>query len=187
METMVPGVIDMAGQIIGKLTVIRRSPRKSTCRNEAMWECLCSCGNIVDIPGSQLRSKRRTCGCSRGVYRGAFPNGGASELYQKYRQNAKTRELVFELTPRQFMQLTVMDCHYCGVEARQEIASSAASAVTYWYNGIDRCDNTVGYIISNCVPCCKTCNVMKSTMHIETFLAHIRAIASRDSKRRKER
>ena len=36
--------------------------------------------------------------------------------------------------------------------------------------------NKKGYIIENCVPCCKRCNWMKSDMNKEEFISHIKDI-----------
>ena len=40
-------------------------------------------------------------------------------------------------------------CRYCGGKLE-------ASGV-----GLDRKDNTLGYVTSNVVPCCRTCNILK--------------------------
>lgn len=39
-------------------------------------------------------------------------------------------------------------------------------------NGIDRKDSGRGYYQENCLPCCKICNVMKSTMSYNDFIEH---------------
>lgn len=40
----------------------------------------------------------------------------------------------------------------------------------YIYNGIDRVDNAVGYILENCIPCCEFCNKAKGTKTYFDFL-----------------
>ena len=45
-------------------------------------------------------------------------------------------------------------------------------------NGIDRMDNSKHYTVSNCVPCCKKCNFMKTALDAKTFIkrcSHISA------------
>ena len=37
------------------------------------------------------------------------------------------------------------------------------------YNGVDRVDNSLGYIKENCVACCKICNNAKSTLSISEW------------------
>lgn len=56
--------IDMIGQKIGKLTVLKRDYTKT--QQAAYWMCQCECGNIVSIRGSNLRDKNhptQSCGC----------------------------------------------------------------------------------------------------------------------------
>lgn len=58
-----PRCIDMpAGSIYGQLTVIAKSNRKY--HAEVMFECRCSCGTLLAVPGSRLRhGYTRSCGC----------------------------------------------------------------------------------------------------------------------------
>jgi hypothetical protein len=46
----------------------------------------------------------------------------------------------------------------------------------YVYNGIDRKNNSLGYVSNNCVPCCSECNLMKRKMSVNQFLEHMRKI-----------
>ncbi len=63
--------IDLTGQKFGKLTVLKRSSDALGCSEEAVWECLCDCGNTVSVRGYSLRTgNTKSCGCiiSRGEY-----------------------------------------------------------------------------------------------------------------------
>lgn len=52
--------IDMTGQKLGKLTVVKLSH----INKQYYWECICECGNTSIINGSRLRSGHtRSCGC----------------------------------------------------------------------------------------------------------------------------
>jgi hypothetical protein len=42
---------------------------------------------------------------------------------------------------------------------------------TVTYGGIDRKDNTIGYVVGNVVPCCIVCNRAKMDLPYEAFLA----------------
>ena len=54
--------MQLDGKKFGRLTVIERLPNSKTDRT--MWRCLCDCGRIVDIVGSNLRSgNTSSCGC----------------------------------------------------------------------------------------------------------------------------
>lgn len=51
---------DLTGKVIGKLTVIRKSPEKKY--NQTTWECLCSCGNTTLVVTGSLNTGR-IAGC----------------------------------------------------------------------------------------------------------------------------
>lgn len=53
--------VDLTGQVLTRLTVIRRSGTK---RGQAEWECACSCGATVFVTGNDLRTgNTQSCGC----------------------------------------------------------------------------------------------------------------------------
>ena len=55
--------IDETGNTYGKIQVIGRSGIRG---KQAMWQCSCDCGNIIEIAGASLRCGRTTsCGCSQ--------------------------------------------------------------------------------------------------------------------------
>lgn len=87
------------------------------------------------------------------------------ERYMKhYIYSAEERGYVFDLTLDQFTFLTSQPCFYCGrkLDTRR--------------NGIDRKDNSLGYVYANCVPCCSTCNKLKGTLSIEEFIETVKMI-----------
>jgi hypothetical protein len=53
-------------------------------------------------------------------------------------------------------------------------------------HSIDRVDNSLGYVIGNCVPCCKLCNSMKSNLPKKTFLDHSKRIVKHQLRPRPE-
>ena len=54
--------IDMVGKKYGRLTVIKENGM--TKHGNAKWDCLCECGNIVNVVGSNLRHGiTSSCGC----------------------------------------------------------------------------------------------------------------------------
>lgn len=79
-----------------------------------------------------------------------------------YKREAKRRNYSWELTDDQVSLLFKGQCHYCGKHA---------------CNGIDRVDNSRGYILENCVSCCTNCNYMKGTLSLEDFIEHIHLIS----------
>ncbi len=62
-----------------------------------------------------------------------------------------------------FRAIFLAPCYYCG----------APHAL-----GIDRLDNSAGYVVSNAVPCCSACNYAKRDMTEAAFLNLVRRIHS---------
>ena len=53
---------DETGHVYGNLTVLSRAENNS--KGQAMWNCLCSCGNFTTVLGKHLRSGHTvSCGC----------------------------------------------------------------------------------------------------------------------------
>ena len=180
---------DLTGLTFGRLTVRRIdhvTPTKY--RLVRYWFCTCECGGTNVVPHACLvRSKNRTssCGCivkeinrsydrrSKNFVIGA-PFG---RLLQVYKTVAKRRGLSWELSNEQFKELTSSACYYSGVKPSKSIVFK--SGEKYMYNGIDRVDNSIGYTISNCVPCCHEINMMKKTLSKEHFIELCKKIAER--------
>jgi hypothetical protein len=74
--------------------------------------------------------------------------------YNKTKYNAHQRGFIFTITEKQFESLVKSDCAYCGLKG----------------GGIDRVDSQLGYIISNCVPCCRYCNSSKRDLTLIRFI-----------------
>lgn len=54
---------DLTGQKFGKLTAIRLTDKRTSSGN-AIWECICDCGNICYVSAHELcLGKTRSCGC----------------------------------------------------------------------------------------------------------------------------
>ena len=130
------------------------------------YRCTCICGLEKQISAVELRSgKRKACrSCST-----RRPDSGFREVLSSYRGNAKRRDLDFRLSEEQVLSLLSSPCSYCGLP-------HSMSCKEIKYNGIDRRNNSLGYIIENCVPCCKICNHMKCELTEEEFLAHVKRI-----------
>ncbi len=59
-----PSVIDLSGEIFGRLRVIERSENNK--QNKTTWKCQCQCGNEVIVSRNELRSgDTNSCGCLR--------------------------------------------------------------------------------------------------------------------------
>jgi hypothetical protein len=123
------------------------------------------------------KGRTQSCGCGVNPIKFFGDEASLRELYRDYRDGAKKRALVFELTIDDFRKLTSSDCVYCGAKPNKLARARKGTRVHYVYNGVDRRENQSGYSKENCSPCCSTCNHMKCQMSISDFLAHIRRIA----------
>jgi len=143
---------------------------------ESLWECVCDCGQVTVVRGRCLLSgDTKSCGCRRG-YRRSSPDAPFNEVLYFYRRNAAIRKLDFSLSEGEFKDLILKDCYWCGSAPSIFKKTGFAELV---HGGVDRLDPNEGYTVANSVPCCQTCNWMKSNMTKDSFVEHIQKIASR--------
>lgn len=162
---------NLIGQVFDRLTVLEDSLKRKP-NGSIIWKCICECGNIHYVAGSYLLDGRtKSCGCIRREimstqrYTLMLENQAAYNiLYKNYRNNAKYRNIEFDLTDDEFRLLTQNNCYYCGKEPAQ-LCNSTTGA--YIYNGIDRVDNSQGYNLGNCVACCGECNRLKRNITVD--------------------
>lgn len=89
---------------------------------------------------------------------GSFANHKNSN-YNNYKKGAIERNYEFKLSEQEFNNIINQNCYICGKKNN-----------TQHMNGIDRYDNTVGYTIDNCRPCCGQCNFMKKDLNYDYLL-----------------
>jgi hypothetical protein len=70
-------------------------------------------------------------------------SGTPANSLRNAKDNAIRRGLKWALADEQYATMWAMPCAYCGESPGR---------------GVDRQDNDIGYVPSNCVPCCKICN-----------------------------
>lgn len=97
----------------------------------------------------------------------------SSDKYRNYKRRAKRKDMIFDITEQECVELFNQSCYYCGYTSKS-------------LNGIDRVDVTKGYTKDNVVSCCKYCNQMKGGVENWfcdnrsngeiTFLQHIERI-----------
>lgn len=94
-----------------------------------------------------------------------------------YKSSAKERKIPWELEDDFAQELFKMKCHYCGemnVVKGKRVEQGVDEFEYVEINGIDRMDNTKGYIKGNVVPCCTICNYVKFTTNYEIYLKRIK-------------
>lgn len=180
---------DLTGAQFSKLKVIKVAGQ--TNRKGYIWECFCECGKVCNVTSSHLiKGMTKSCGClfiehysskANKLHMSKLGksfkiddyNSCLNLLFRRYQANASNSNRIFDLTLNQFKTLINQNCHYCGEQPSTTCKSRTSSIL---YNGIDRKDNNIGYILSNSISCCKMCNRMKHVFGQDEFLTKIEAI-----------
>lgn len=193
--------LHFVGKKYNKLTILSIEKRKR-CQAVRVL-CKCECGIIKTYNlQSIIRFGTKSCGCNKLQNiskRGKPGQTGFRIVYRRYKIQAKKKKLKFELTKKFFKTITQKNCYYCN-STPQNVAihtlkrpkyiskkkwkyrtktpglSETQKIGMYIYNGIDRKNNNLGYIKSNCIPCCKYCNVLKGDRSIKDFYNHVKKL-----------
>lgn len=172
---------NLIGLRFGRLIVLREAGR-TKCQ-KVLWYCVCDCGGAATPTTGSLQSgNTQSCGCLHKErqklpnMKSRLANGEAAinVLYSQYRCTAKRRGYKFGLTKKQFKKLTSSNCYYCGIKPAQVVKTKNDTTGRYTFNGIDRVDSAKGYIMNNCVSCCKICNVAKHNLSQKQFYGWIK-------------
>lgn len=177
---------DFTGKQFGEWFVIERAENS---RKMTRYFCRCSCGSKSIVQAVHLRNgvstRCRDCYESR---------NGMSDLesvaklkFSMYRNNAKAKGRVFELTLDTFRALVCSSCFYCGdLPSKPRIGYRGVRRTkSAPVHGVDRKDNDAGYVLDNCVPCCSGCNYMKKNHSISDFIDRCSRIAERHGKEKR--
>ncbi len=178
---------DLTGLRFGRLIVVSFVERDK--RGEPLWKCICDCGIIKEKVRHHglVNGATTSCGCYHKEkvkdvshltwYDEQRRNRDrklilARPLYNRYKTQAKRRGREFNLTFDEFIKYVFDNCNYCGTEPIAELKVHQYTG-SILYNGIDRVDNSKGYIEGNVVTCCEICNRAKLMMTREEFLSWI--------------
>lgn len=172
----------------GKLLVleldhVKKYSTKNKSNSRTFWKCLCDCGNECVVVSYNLSSGATTsCGCNRSLSVKKFHSNKSEKekidilvnsIYIKYKSSTKRRNIEFSISLEEFEVLIKDKCYYCHESSSNFFQRSNKSI---YYNGIDRLENTIGYVSNNCVPCCKYCNRMKNDLSLTEFRNKINKI-----------
>ena len=155
---------------------------------EKIWLMKCSCGTEKSVMYKNYkRGKSLSCGCYNrevvsALSRKKLPYGqvALNQLFIAYRRSSRLRRIKFELTKEQFKTLINETCEYCGCKP-SKVYSNSGRFDEIKFNGIDRVNNTTGYIVSNCVSSCTTCNYAKHTLSLQDFRKWIKRLINYNS------
>ncbi len=150
------------------------------------WVTECVCGGQKRFWKKSAIIRQTTCGC------GTDENGLTKQKrrmlksrFHSYKTGAKKRGFVWSLTLKNFHDISSQNCVYCGAEPKSVNYFENAPSLkkdspnrnwgdyTIIFNGIDRVDSSIGYVVKNCVACCTKCNRAKNDMSIPEFKKHV--------------
>lgn len=176
--------LDITGRRYGIIQVIEYT---RTHNGAAYWRCRCDCGKEYEVNGNSLTRGRgcKSCGCMTkykvaAALRKKDPTEASrNNAYNVFLRNARKRDLENTLSYEDWFSLTQQPCNYCG--AYKSNCNRMPRVVfkrnaCFYYNGIDRVDNELGYTLENSVACCKNCNFAKHSIGAETFLRLVKNI-----------
>lgn len=167
---------NIIGQRFGEKTIIGYCGYKN---HEHCFEYCCDCGDIKQIllrhiknKSCEIKNKIRSCGKCFNDF-----SASTKKIFSTYKNQAKRRNYLFELSLKDVEDLIYNSCYYCDVEPNNILKNY--NNTTTKYSGIDRIDNNVGYIKTNCVSCCRQCNTAKLNYTTEEFYSWIERIANK--------
>lgn len=176
---------DIKGQRFTKLLVLEYTGKSNHSRS-SIWLCLCDCGNKVEVASHSLKNGfNKSCRCllkemlAKGINLQPFGQATFNKLVDQYKASAKSRDLVFEISEDFFKEIYKKDCFYCGSSPSNICRNKRNKNDFIVYNGLDRIDNSVGYVEGNVVPCCRDCNWAKGKMKPDVFKRWINKISSK--------
>ena len=168
--------IDEVGNVYGRLTVVSETVGS---KSGVHWLCTCECGKEIIVLGIHLRSgNNKSCGCLQTFLPG---EAAANRVMSHYIEEAKRRNLVWELSKEEFLVITQLDCFYCGSPPTRISAYHNATG-GYKYNGVDRLNNEEGYFLDNVVSCCSWCNWAKKDRTVKEYMDWNRRISEKWSR-----
>jgi 5-methylcytosine-specific restriction endonuclease McrA len=172
-------VLIKEGQRFNHLVAIRADGTNEN--RHRMWLCECDCGEYRRVEATVLVAEKAvSCGCMADR-----PREGANfrRVVINYKKTARKKKHEWQLTDEEALALFQGDCFYCGSPPFRQ-SCKVKTKEPFIFNGIDRSNSQVGYILSNCVSCCTKCNYAKNTMSPQEFEDHIILIYNNLMKRK---
>jgi hypothetical protein len=157
---------DYTGFKFNKLTVLEIDEEKTT-RKGAYWKVQCDCGiiysaYIYEVKNQSIKQCKKCSNKQLSIRYKKFTDEEnlISIKLKSFKDSAKKRGYDCLLTKEQVKNLIFQNCYYCN----KEPLMFRRKYPNIKYNSIDRVDNDVGYLIENCVPCCRKCNMLKGAL-----------------------
>jgi hypothetical protein len=180
-------LLDLTGQVFGKLTIIGSGDRVS---GFTAWKCRCQCGNIKNIRTNSLRKGTTiSCGCAKKEYKsGKIESCLVGKRFSKYvgsipsayfndlKKNAKSRNLDFNLSPESLDFLYKKQKGKCAISGLNIAFDVDINQSNTYPASLDRINSSVGYVDGNIQWVAREVNHMKWSLKEEDFLFFCEAI-----------
>lgn len=159
--------IELVGKKINRWTVLEYIQEYNSA---IKFKVKCDCGKeAIRHYETIAYGNSISCGCyhkEKLIKRQSKPNNHSAfnRVYSSYGSSAKLRNLKFDISLNEFKEIIIKNCLYCNKEPSMKMETATGEIL---YNGIDRLDNDIGYVINNCVPCCKPCNIAKHNISVK--------------------
>jgi hypothetical protein len=177
-KTLAVGDINQYGVLIVSGHFLKQ---QGDTKNRYFWKALCPvCSQEYDIATGDFEKRKSCAGC-----KGTFKRKSSQEISWKnahamLKARGKTRSKDVEITLEQFIEISTKNCYYCGAEPT-ETKGPREWSETFFSNGLDRIDSSMGYLYNNVVACCKWCNVAKLDRSVEEFYSWVAKLAKHQS------
>lgn len=148
------------GQKFGALTVCEIQSQGAG--RPRRIKCLCDCGKLHATNANRLYLNQTTRCQTCVVKRYSKEEYQRRQNYHNYLNGAVRRGYDWKLSLNEFLDFTDRPCAYCGLTPAK---------------GVDRRNNKIGYLLENCTPCCKDCNLAKRDMSEKDFFAWLHRLA----------
>ncbi len=188
--------IDLTDLKISHITVEGLVQPRPSNLEDARWFCRCRCGKELLYCHKHLMMVKHkkgsiSCGCRKRKSRlcawtfEALLQSQVKSALKNVLWGARARGLTFELQDEDFGALIQMACFYCGFKpsrpSDEDIETLPYKKLPKLHVGLYRTNSDIGYRLDNVVPCCRTCNLAKSTMTISEFYAWVDRLAKHQS------
>jgi hypothetical protein len=178
---------DLIGENIGKLTVIGKFRQiYGNGKTQLKYACICDCNtdHTIYVKRDDLIHNRRLhCGCLRKEPANKYKDRTQAMLRHHYNSSivkrSRQKKFIEIIDFEDFISYIQQPCVFCGTVnscTLKDRHPHKGAAEQIKCNTIDRLDNSLGYIVGNCVPCCVTCNIAKGERTLEQFTQWIQNV-----------
>jgi hypothetical protein len=171
-------LIDITGQVFGKLTVMHRvKNRMAGCTNhqEIWYRVRCECGKVTSMRGYLIRDGRaRSCGCVKGNLRHGLVGTLEYTMWCSAKSSSKKRHLPFNIEPKDIVIPKI--CPLLGVPLQVGKKKHCPNSPS-----LDKIIPSQGYVKGNIQVVSYRANVIKqdaSLQELQTLTANLERILS---------